>query len=103
MKKPMPHEEITNAYRQQPFNFAPRAEPPAPLPPAPCIDPPMTRDRYTRTLKVSDIALHTPYRKTRFTPYIRLKGNWLEQAGFAAQSHVTVTVPRRGQLIITIS
>jgi len=53
-----------------------------------------------RVLAVSHVSWNAENAHEGGRPYIRLKGKWLAQAGFAAGTRVAVTV-RRGRLTIT--
>ena len=53
----------------------------------------------TRSLAVEETG-HFSRRRTT-VPYIRLRGRWLEQAGFRPGSRVAVTITAQGQLAIT--
>ncbi|MGD0059354.1 MAG: SymE family type I addiction module toxin [Verrucomicrobiia bacterium] len=52
-----------------------------------------------RTLKVEETGL---YSGLSTKPFIRLRGRWLQRAGFQPGSHVVIEVVRQGELKITV-
>lgn len=72
------------------------------------IKPDVSISKGLRRLKVGYTSIRHEKRSTGMTTYysrcpsINLKGNWLEEAGFATDTPVTVFV-ERGQLIIRLA
>jgi hypothetical protein len=52
----------------------------------------------SRSLAIEEVG---DFARRRTAPYIRLRGRWLQQAGFRPGSRVTVTVTTHGQLVLT--
>jgi len=53
-----------------------------------------------RTLKVEELGDHW---RGKTYPGLRLKGQWLEQAGILPNSHVQVSNPQPGVLVVLVS
>lgn len=57
------------------------------------------RDTKMRNLRVYDHCSPRKYSQGCFVPYIRLRGKWLEKAGFEIGDNIRITVTENGLLI----